>query len=156
MQMTAAETKTRAPLEMPWPEALAPMLEAYLAHHRPVLTASAGRWKGPVGDALWVSADGSPMTEMALYDRIVARTRAAFGRPVNPHLFRDCAATSVAIEDPAHVGMAPRLLGHRSAVTTERHYNQAQAVEAAARFQRVLLGLRGNGVAPPRDAEEPA
>lgn len=158
IQLAPAETKTRAPLEMPWPEALAPMLEAYLARHRPVLAASAGRWKGAVGDALWVSADGSPMTEMALYDRVVARTRAAFGRPVNPHLFRDCAATSVAIEDPAHIGIASPLLGHRNAGTAELHYNQARTVEAAARFQRALLELRdAGGAAPPHGgSEEPA
>jgi hypothetical protein len=78
-------------------------------------------------------------------------------RSVNLHLFRDCAATSVALEDPAHVGIAARLLGHRSPATTERHYNQASAVEAAARFQRALLELRGSGVAPPpRGSEEAA
>ena len=46
---------------------------------------------------------------------IVGRTAAAFGHPVNPHLFRDCAATSIAIDDPQHVRIASQILGHRSA-----------------------------------------
>ena len=30
-----------------------------------------------------------------------------FGHALNPHLFRDCAATSIAIEDPDHVRITP-------------------------------------------------
>jgi hypothetical protein len=119
--LPAAETKTRVPLEMPWPEALAPALETWLATHRPVLAAAAGRWHRAAGDALWVSADGSPMTQMALYDRIVAATRAAFGRGINPHLFRDCATTSIAVEDPGRIGIAGPVLGHRGRRTAELH-----------------------------------
>jgi hypothetical protein len=52
------------------------------------------------------------------------------GRPINPYLFRDCAATSVAIDDPRHIGIAWRLLGHRTPKTTEQYYNQARSVEA--------------------------
>ena len=50
------------------------------------------------------------MTQMALYDRIMLQTKAAFGLPLNPHLFRDCAATSIAIQDPEHVRIAASLL----------------------------------------------
>jgi integrase/recombinase XerD len=82
------------------------------------------------------------MTDSGVYDRIVARTREGLGQPINPHLFRDCAATSVAIDDPAHIGIASRLLGHRSASTTERYYNQARGVEASRLMQDYLLTLR--------------
>ena len=82
------------------------------------------------------------MTGMALYDRIRQHTRDVFGHPVNPHLFRDCAATSLAIDDPAHVRLAASLLGHRRLATTERYYNQAGALEAAHRLQAVMLRLR--------------
>jgi integrase/recombinase XerD len=154
LQVPGAETKTGTPIEMPWPEGLVPRLEAYLGVHRPVLAGLRLRWACPVGAALWVSGDGSPMTEMALYDRIVAHTRAAFGRGVNPHLFRDCAATSVARDDPEHVGVATALLGHRSRTTTERHYNQARGVEAVRRLQAVLTGLREGTLVLPDDPEE--
>jgi hypothetical protein len=61
------------------------------------------------------------------------------------------------IEDPAHIGIASPLLGHRTAAAAELHYNQARTVEAAARFQRALLALRdGDRIAPPRGSEESA
>ena len=66
------------------------------------------------------------------------------GQPINPHLFRDCAVTSVAIDDPVNIGIASRLLGHRSASTTERYYNQARSVEASRRMQKSLLARRNN------------
>jgi integrase/recombinase XerD len=40
----------------------------------------------------------------AALQKILARhTTAQFGHSVNTHLFRDCAATSVATDDPEHV-----------------------------------------------------
>jgi integrase/recombinase XerD len=64
------------------------------------------------------------------------------GQPINPHLFRDCAVTSVAIDDPANIGVASRLLGHRTRSTTERYYNQACGVEASRLMQEALLARR--------------
>jgi integrase/recombinase XerD len=137
------ETKTATPIEMPWPEGLVTHLQTWLLVHRPCLAARRGRWNSPLQGALWVSSHGSPMTGMALYDRISLHTRAAFGKPINPHLFRDCAATSLAIEDPAHIRMAATILGHRTLATTERHYNLARSLEAARQWQDVIGDLRG-------------
>ena len=138
----AAETKTGSPIEAPLPAQLGPALASYLAVHRPLLAGLSGRWAAPVGEALWISSDGSPMSAQALYDRIVERTDTAFDRSIHPHLFRDCAATTIAIEAPQHVRIAAQLLGHRSGATTERHYNQAQALEAARLAQGFILSLR--------------
>jgi integrase len=82
------------------------------------------------------------MTQPAIYDRIVKVTRAELGRSVNPHLFRDCVATSIAIDDPDHVRIVAPLLGHRTLATSERHYNQARTREAALRWQEHLIALR--------------
>jgi hypothetical protein len=82
------------------------------------------------------------LSRQQIYHCIVMRTRDGFGRPVNPHLFRDCAATSIAIEDPRHIGIAWRLLGHRTPRTTEEYYNQARSVAASQRLHNVLLSLR--------------
>jgi integrase len=138
-----ADTKTRAAFEIVAPEALRQPIEAYLAVHRPLLAARAGRWTRPLGGALWVSKDGSPMTQIALYDRIRARTKDHFGVAINPHLMRDAAATTLAIADPAHVRLAAPLLGHRTFATTERHYLQARAREAHLAFIDVLFGNPG-------------
>ena len=125
------------------PEALRQPIEAYLAVHRPLLAARAGRWTRPLGGALWVSKDGSPMTQIALYDRIRARTKDYFGVAINPHLMRDAAATTLAIADPAHVRLAAPLLGHRTFATTERYYQQARGHEAHRAFIDVLFGTPG-------------
>jgi site-specific recombinase XerD len=83
------------------------------------------------------------------------RTAEAFGQPINPHLFRDCAATSIAIEDPAHVRTASRLFGHRTLSTTEQYHNQAQSVDAARRWQDFLLRLREGMLGQAPDNGEP-
>ena len=135
-------TKNHAELAFPWPEALLGSLETYLAVHRPILAKLVNRWTAPVGNRLWVSSQGSPMTEMAFYDRITKLTAQAFGKSLNPHLFRDAAATTTAINDPDHVRLAAPLLGHRSFAMTERHYQQAQSLEAHRRYANKLSILR--------------
>jgi hypothetical protein len=97
------ESKTGRPLELLFPEVLVPALERYLTVHRPVLAQVSG---AAGGQALWLSAVGRPLHEGTLGFHVKALTRAAFGRAVNVHLFRDCAATSLAIEDPVHVRIA--------------------------------------------------
>jgi integrase len=153
IQIPAAETKTKDPIEEPWPEILVPHLQTYLADHRAGIAALRGSRIGASSDALWLSMHGLPMTDNAIYIRVIARTCAGLGQPINPHLFRDCAATSVAIDDPAHIGIASRLLGHRTRSTTERYYNQARGVEAGRLLQNYLLALRhkSGGAVDPKE-----
>ena len=142
IEFPASDTKTREAIELPWPELLVAPLEIYLARHRRVLAQLRGGSLVSVGGALWISRHGSPMSREAIYGRIKARTLEGLGRAINPHLFRDCAATSIAIDDPDHVRVALPLLGHRAISTTERYYNQARNVEASRLMQKVLLSLR--------------
>ncbi len=62
--------------------------------------------------------------------------------PLNPHLFRDCAATSIAIEDPEHVRISASILGHASLATTEKYYNQARTLEAGRLYQKSVVTMR--------------
>jgi integrase/recombinase XerD len=142
LALHADETKTHASHELDFPEILVEPLRTYLRVHRPVLASRHGRWSKPAGDALWLSKDGSPMTQMAIYDRIRARTEERFGTPLNPHLFRDAAATTWAIADPQHIRAVAPLLGHRHFGTTERHYVQAMGLEAQRAYIRVVFGKR--------------
>jgi integrase/recombinase XerD len=140
--LTAEDTKTHRHLELPVPDLLTALLIPYLDIHRSVLLSRTGRWTRPAGQALWISKDGSPMTEITLYDRIRARTEAAFGLPLNPHLLRDAAATTLAIADPAHVRVAAPLLGHASFATTEKYYQQATAMSAHRQYIDAIFGRK--------------
>ena len=133
----ASETKTGEPIDVPFPTELVPHLEIYLARYRPLLMG-----EGYCGDRLWIGYFFKPQAPHTIGITIAERTERAFGRRVNPHLFRDCAATSIAVHDPDHVRIAPAVLGHRSFVTTERHYNLATALKAARNYQAELQRLR--------------
>ena len=158
MLIEGDETKTGVTIEMPWPADLTTALERYIAQWRPLLLDSRtthARHLPGAGTALWVSAWGTAINPQALYDLVTRHTREAFGKAVNPHLFRDCVATSIAIEDPVHIGIASQILGHRSSSTTERYYNQARSIEAAHGWQATLDKLRqggelGHGPSPTR------
>lgn len=69
-------------------------------------------------------------------------TKREFDEALRPHAFRRIAATSIAIEDPEHVGIVAELLGHTTLAMAEKHYNQARGVEAIATYQRLLQDMR--------------
>ena len=139
----AAEVKNRRPLEYRLPPALCQPIECYLDQYRPHLLSRRGRhWRGHPGNTLWISDHGAPLKRAQIRERINRHTRGRFGFPVNPHRFRDCAATSIAIEAPEHVGIILPVLGHARATTGERYYNQARSLHAARRFQAVIDGFR--------------
>jgi len=99
-------TKTHTPLEILWPEELVAPLRTYLDVHRPLSVAINRRGAKLAGDALWVSSRGSPLTELTIYNTIPCTHRKLSAKAINPHLFRDAAATTLAIADPAHVRVA--------------------------------------------------
>ncbi len=142
----AADTKTRQPMEMPFPAVLVPALELYLEHYRPVLLVGKpvpGRVRPPT-EALWIARGGQRMGKDAIRVQITTHTEKAFGKSVHPHLFRDCAATTIAIEDPEHVSIIAQILGHSNSITAEKNYNQAGTLEASRRYQEMLRKLRQN------------
>jgi len=136
------EVKNRRHLEFPLPRDLEDPLQMYLSRHRPILMTRNGRWNTGPHDGLWVSAHGSKLSAHRIETLIGMRTQDRFGHSVNPHLFRDAAATSVAIQDPDHVGIVTNILGHATFRTSERYYNQATSLEAARHFQAVIDGFR--------------
>jgi integrase/recombinase XerD len=134
----AAETKTGRPLEVPFPEVLNDRLERYLSTHRPVLLDVGTRNGRPTTDALWVSSQGQAAVAATIRFQITERTAAAFGKSVNPHLFRDCAATLVAEEAPEEAPIIARILGHTTMATSDRTYNLARPRGASQRYQAIL------------------
>ena len=136
LRFGAEETKTRKHIEVPLPLVLTPHIDRYRAVHRPALLG------GSISNRLWISRSGTPLSHSVIRYHIKNRTREAFGEPISPHLFRDCAATSVAIEDPDHVRIAANILGHHSLGTTQKYYDQSQMLEAARTYQSEISGLR--------------
>jgi integrase len=82
------------------------------------------------------------MAVISVHNRFRRHTRAAFGIAVSPHLFRDSAATAVAVEGPAHVRAIMPILGHSTLATSEKHYNQARSLDASRRHIRIIADLK--------------
>ncbi len=132
----AAETKDKRPQAFELPADLGALIDRYIEVHRPILLA------GQISDHLWISTRRGPLSPQSLYIGICNATEKLFGRPINPHLFRDCAATTIATEDPDHVLASARILGHGSIRATERSYNHSKMTEAMERFHEALIELK--------------
>ena len=74
------------------------------------------------------------MGRAAVYDRVCRATKEAFGKPINPHAFRDIVATGIAVATPEDIRMTPFLLDHRSDRTVQGHYNLADSLSASDRY----------------------
>jgi integrase/recombinase XerD len=140
---SAAQVKNRRPMEYRLPPQLYQPIECYLDQYRPYLLSRRGRhWRDHPGNAFWISDHGAPLKGAQIRERINRHTNERFDFTVNPHRFRKCAATSIAIEDPEHVGIILPVLGHARATTGEQYYNQARSLHAARRFQAAIESFR--------------
>jgi integrase/recombinase XerD len=150
LHFQASETKTHRAHDTVWPESLGPALQRYLAEVRPMLCSAVPRSQKPQTPhaILWVAQGGSPMTSGALTKAIKRHTRKRFGHAITAHLFRDCSATTVGNEDPAHVAYASQLLGHTTLNTTERNYIAADSSTALAHYHDLIAAIGKNGGRP--------
>jgi integrase len=130
--LKATETKEKRSYECTLAPELVPYLEHYLAVDRPILLGELS------SKQVWLTESGGPFNTKTLWNKVTALTRQLFGIAMNPHLFRDCAVTAVAVDAPEHVASVARLLGHNSLRTTERHYNQASMISAQKYHLTVL------------------
>ncbi len=130
------DTKNGRHYEAPVPEWLGPYMDIYLEQMRPVLLGKR------CSDRLWITVTGADMSDSYLYHRLRRVTARELGRPINPHLFRDCATTSRAIDDPAHIRAMQPVLGHTTMRTCETHYNQAKAIEASRLHPALIVAKR--------------
>jgi integrase len=138
----AHETKTKKPLELSVSAEVAQYLERYLSIYRPILLTAGGKNAPAPIPALWVSRDATPLCGSTLAHHIKRHTRAAFGAHINPHWFRDCTATDIAITHPDQIGLVPPLLGHTDLKTSEQHYNLAKTLEAGRIYQADIAKRR--------------
>ena len=126
----AAEGKSGRAYHACLPGLLTEPLDRFIGVYRP-------RFPG-LGDLVWPSWRGGGISASRVGQIFAARTRIAFGFPVSPHRFRDCAATTVAIKAGQDMGVAVALLGHRDPRIIDKYYNQAGMIEAVRCYHDVL------------------
>ena len=136
LQFEPGETKNRRPLEMVLPAFLTQPINRYIEVHRPILMGDCE------SDKMWLSHSRTELTSHSIYCRFCELTERHLGLSVNPHLFRDCAATAIAIEDPKHVGIASTILHHTDPRIRDMHYIQAQGIEAMREVQADIAARR--------------
>ncbi len=136
MTFPEVEVKNGQFIEFEVHEPLVPILERYLDHHRVVLLA------GQVSDFLWISKEGHRMRDHHVSKRIVKVTKRELGSSICPHLFRHCAATSIAETSPELARIIRPLLAHTRITTSERYYNRASVLQASRRHTDAIQNLK--------------
>jgi site-specific recombinase XerD len=134
-----AQVKNRQPIEHTLPDSIIPFLELYLERVRPSFIG-----KATDQDALWRGFEGGRLSPEAIYGRIRGTSERLLGVAINPHLLRDCAATSLSTVSPAAALSAAALLGHRQFATTERYYIRANQLEAGRTINAMLATIRSS------------
>ena len=125
------EVKSVRPFRTTVPRPLAPYLETYLQDARPRIPGADRH------SALWAGVRG-PLKVDAISQIISNLTRAEFGHPISPHLFRHCAATYIAMVAPGSIGIARDLLDHTTDLTTNLYYNMAGSLHAGDIYAEIL------------------
>lgn len=136
LAIASSEVKNKRDMEQPITDRLTPYLDRYFDHHHPrLLNGSATR-------ELWINRNGGVIRPHSVGQRISKVTKRVLGVPISPHLFRHCAATSVALDDPEHAMIIKSLLGHSRIFTAEKYYNRASIAAAGRRHAATISQLR--------------
>lgn len=133
IDIPADEIKNRRAHLAILPDWICPHIDRYVEHYRPLFRNS------ELSHQLWFNRFGRPLEAGGLARAVCRRTRVAFGKRVNPHLFRDCLITSTAVHHGARMGLAMTVLGHQNYKVTQRHYNQADMIGAVRAYQDIML-----------------
>ena len=141
------ETKDRRSIEfaLPQDEGFATCYSYYLRvvrqkllKHSPIDQDALHILTGP----LWVSTRGRILTDHALYYAVTRISEELLGKPIYPHLLRDCAASAMSSDAPEYILATSRILGHSSLKTTLSHYEQSSMLAAGARLVEHMSALQ--------------
>jgi len=130
------EVKNKQPIEFDVMESLVPHIDRYLDHHRPRLL------KDTASNRLWVSKAGRPIKPHHVSARITKVTKRELDVAISPHVFRHCAATSIADTTSELARMIRPLLSHTTNATSERYYNKGSILRASQQQAMVIDRLR--------------
>ncbi|MCV6826084.1 MULTISPECIES: hypothetical protein [Halocynthiibacter] len=132
------DTKNHRVWETEVPASLASPLLSYIRDVRPWFLTR----RDTQHMRLWSNDSGRPYCAIHLGARITRLTEKYVGARVCPHLFRDCAATTLAYDSPDAARLIRALLGHSTFRTAERHYNQARAINDGRTYASLLEDIR--------------
>lgn len=121
-----------------FPAALTEEIDYYVQHLRAGLPVQPLSFDN---GSLWLGVDG-PLRPVSVSNIISALTLEHLGKRVSPHLFRDCAATAIALHAPAHVGITKSVLGHATLRSSQEYYNQAKSLSASSELADVIARFR--------------
>lgn len=141
LSFSEQETKTGRPIRLPTPVALNVYVDEYLRIHRKTLLSLQWAPAAPT-TSLWISDKGLSSSSEQIRAAIKSRTKLSLGRSINPHLFRDCLATTMATDDPAGILCIVPILGHASFKTVEQNYNHATMLTATRDFASEIMQYR--------------
>jgi integrase len=130
--------KTRHRVRLAYPRSLHPYIERYLEEARPILLDNPFARKSVDEGWFWVNRRGRRVRGDYATSRIPSLIEERLGRRVSLHLFRDCAATDIALEDPEHVGIIKDVLQHTTLSTSYGHYVQAGTAKAITRYGDIV------------------
>jgi integrase/recombinase XerC len=137
VKFSGKETKKGTRLNFRYPSRLTESFETYLRDVRPVLLKASENDEG----WLWIGRRGRRLPPDNVTSNITGATRRYLDRAIPPHNVRDCAATDIAIYDPAYVGITKAVLGHKTLASSQEYYNQAANFTAIANWEAVLLSI---------------
>ena len=137
----ACEMKGKRSMTVPFPSNLLPHLKRYIEHYRPILLTTTAKTHHEPIDALWVSRDGTALTEGPLRVAIYKRTEQEFGVRIPPHWFRDAAVTTLIRDKPESSKLTGAILGHTDHTIVQKHYNQSQMIHASRRHNQTICAL---------------
>jgi len=135
LALEAKDIKNRRVLATPLPKSLNGLIDHYLAEVRPRLLGK------PASTAVWLEADGSPVSPQAITRMVYCRSVAEFGVRFGPHRFRHAAGTWTPIEDPKHPGLAATMLAIGASMV-RKHYDRSEEAVAATAFHDALAAER--------------
>jgi integrase/recombinase XerD len=131
-------TKTGVHWETVVPQPLIPLLHCYLTVVRPWFMARGNQSH----HRLWVGKFGQPLGADYVGMRIGNVTKKLTGVRVSPHLFRDAAATTLSRISPQSARLIRPILAHSRFATAERHYIQADTIEAGRNYASLINKLK--------------
>jgi integrase len=104
-----------------------------------------------IGAPLWPSPQRRKrqMGASGIYTRMLQVTAKHLGYSINPHMFRDAAATFIAETTPERALLAAGVLQHRNLQMTRDHYIHGQQHQMLHRYQGAIDALIAAETAEP-------